>query len=198
MVVPCQRTFLFVIESCSSGIFCHSTFLDSPPAQQRMRPDAGWGPTGEAGWASARAIFIGTSNSRPLLETGQNGHPGLRGLSMKIPQCRSESWIEQSALSRDSRAGLVDPYLAGQAGACGRPCGKRPGGRHRRRRGPAGGGPGSPRRCRRGPLPGCAARSRNGGGRCCTWVPQQVGSSSRRIAGLTWGYGSASSGGACH
>jgi hypothetical protein len=36
--VPCQRTFLFVNESCSSGILCHSTFPDSPPAQQRVRP----------------------------------------------------------------------------------------------------------------------------------------------------------------
>ncbi len=28
---------------------------------------------GQAGWASARAIFIGTSNSRPLFETGKTG-----------------------------------------------------------------------------------------------------------------------------
>ena len=38
----------------------------------------------------------------PQLETGKTGKTGLRGLSMKIPQCRSESWIEQSALSRDT------------------------------------------------------------------------------------------------
>ncbi len=31
------------------------------------------GLTGEAGWASAQAIFIGTSNSRPLLETDKTG-----------------------------------------------------------------------------------------------------------------------------
>src|ERR1017187_9640692 len=72
-VVLCQRTFLFDNEDCSTEGFCHSTFPDSPSAQQRVSPDAGWGPTREAGWASARAIFIGTSYSRPLLETGKTG-----------------------------------------------------------------------------------------------------------------------------
>jgi hypothetical protein len=44
VIVPCQHTFLFVIESCSTGFLCHSTFPDSSPAQQRVRPDAGWEP----------------------------------------------------------------------------------------------------------------------------------------------------------
>jgi hypothetical protein len=38
---PVPTYFPFVIESCSSGILCQSTFPDSPPAQQRVRPDAG-------------------------------------------------------------------------------------------------------------------------------------------------------------
>ena len=35
-------------------------------------------------------------------QNGQNGHPGRLCLSMKIPHCKSATWIEQSALSRDS------------------------------------------------------------------------------------------------
>ncbi len=52
-VVPCQRTFLLVIEPSSPVTFCHSTFLDSPPAQQRVCRDAGWSPAGEAGQTSS-------------------------------------------------------------------------------------------------------------------------------------------------
>jgi hypothetical protein len=42
-LVPCQRPFLFVIEAPSSAIFRHSTFLDSPQAQRRVRHDAVFG-----------------------------------------------------------------------------------------------------------------------------------------------------------
>ncbi len=51
--VPCQQTFLVVIQSSSSAIICHSTFLDSPSAQRRVRRDAACGPNGDVGRASA-------------------------------------------------------------------------------------------------------------------------------------------------
>src|ERR1022692_2263464 len=60
---PVTTNVPFVLESCSSGILCHSAFLDSPPAQQHVRPDAGWGQPGKlAGFqpeqsSSARATL---------------------------------------------------------------------------------------------------------------------------------------------
>jgi hypothetical protein len=54
---PVPRTFLLSLNlarPASSAPYCN--FPRFAASSAAVRPDAGWGPTGEAGWASARAI----------------------------------------------------------------------------------------------------------------------------------------------
>jgi hypothetical protein len=100
--VPRQRTFLFVIQSSSSAIICHSTFLDSPSAERRVRRDAAWRPNGDA----ARCFCLGNLHWQKRLprdgRTGQIGHESRDALPSKIPHRRSQARAEQSGLTRDS------------------------------------------------------------------------------------------------
>ena len=99
--VPRQRTFLSVIQSSSSAIICHSTFLDSPSAERRVRRDAACRPNGDA----ARGFCLSNLHWHKRLprdgRTGQIGHKSRDALPSKIPHRRSRARVEQSGLTRD-------------------------------------------------------------------------------------------------
>ena len=67
-----ERSFLS-LNLARLASLCHSTFADSPPALQHVRPDAGWAANGEAGWASAPSDLHRHEQLPPPLETGKTG-----------------------------------------------------------------------------------------------------------------------------
>ena len=99
--VPCQRTFLFVIQSSSPTMICHSTFLAltvSPTARAlrcSMRAE-------RCCWPGFCLTNLHWHKRLPRGgKTGQVGHHGRDALSSKIPHRRSQARAEQSGLTRD-------------------------------------------------------------------------------------------------